>query len=218
MLTGRPLFPEGRTAQKLVWQQIKQPVPVDRLRPEVPAALATVIHCMLEKKPADRFLTPLKVFEALAHFVTDEIPLPNPLWLPEPPARVALARLAVPNATAPRLSGSTSKIVAAAMRTGSGSTSSSVIPRKDESNIDTASDSDKLTLNPVKLPFAPLPSPTVDMAADDTQRNPKSSPTPHPTTPIQPTTGSVLSPTVVIFALAISLVLALLGIIILLLR
>jgi hypothetical protein len=56
------------------------------------------------------------------------------------------------------------------------------------------------------------------MAADDTQRNPKSSPTPHPTTPIQPTTGSVLSPTVVIFALAISLVLALLGIIILLLR
>jgi serine/threonine-protein kinase len=29
MLAGRPLFPEGRTAQKLVWQQIKEPVPVD---------------------------------------------------------------------------------------------------------------------------------------------------------------------------------------------
>jgi serine/threonine-protein kinase len=33
LLSGRPLFPDGRTAQKLVWQQVKEPVPIDRLRP-----------------------------------------------------------------------------------------------------------------------------------------------------------------------------------------
>ena len=64
LLAGRPLFPEGRTAQKLVWQQIKDPVPVDRLRAEVPAGLAAVIHKMLEKRPEDRFQTPAEVFDA----------------------------------------------------------------------------------------------------------------------------------------------------------
>ena len=52
LLAGRPLFPEGRTAQKLVWQQIKDPVPVERLRPEVPAGLSAIVHKMLQKKPS----------------------------------------------------------------------------------------------------------------------------------------------------------------------
>src|SRR5205814_3512220 len=49
LLAGRPLFPEGRTAQKLVWQQIKDPAPIRRLRPQVPAELAGVVHTMLQK-------------------------------------------------------------------------------------------------------------------------------------------------------------------------
>src|SRR5262249_36147089 len=40
LLAGRPLFPEGRTAQKLMWQQMKDPIPITRLRKEVPAELA----------------------------------------------------------------------------------------------------------------------------------------------------------------------------------
>ncbi|MBM3981656.1 MAG: serine/threonine protein kinase, partial [Planctomycetes bacterium] len=68
LLAGRPLFPEGRTAQKLVWQQTKDPVPVDRLRPEVPPDLATVVHRMLQKRPEDRFQTVEDVFAALAPF------------------------------------------------------------------------------------------------------------------------------------------------------
>src|SRR5947208_2457223 len=58
LLAGRTLFPEGRTAQKLVWQQVKDPTPIRRLRPEVPEELAEVVHTMLQKDPADRFQTP----------------------------------------------------------------------------------------------------------------------------------------------------------------
>src|SRR5947208_3155155 len=74
LLAGRPLFPDGRTAQKLVWQQIKEPVPVDRLRPEVPRLLAAVVHRMLQKRPADRFPTVAEVFEALAPFDRADVP------------------------------------------------------------------------------------------------------------------------------------------------
>ena len=63
LLTGRPLFPEGRTAQKLVWQQIKEPVPVERLRSEVSPDLARVVNRMLRKKPAERYQSPAEVFD-----------------------------------------------------------------------------------------------------------------------------------------------------------
>ena len=91
LLTGRTLFPEGRTAQKLMWQQIKKPVPVEHLRRDLSAELAAVVHRMLEKQPADRFQTPAEVFEALDPFVSDEVPSPDPAWLPETSARRGLA-------------------------------------------------------------------------------------------------------------------------------
>src|SRR5207302_4070449 len=118
LLAGRPLFPEGRTAQKLVWQQIKDPVPIARLRAEVPPDLAAVVHRMLQKRPADRFASAAAVFEALAPFDREDVPLPDQSLIPEPPARVALARGASPGPAAPRKSGSTSHIVVTAMRTG----------------------------------------------------------------------------------------------------
>src|SRR5205085_8254873 len=74
LLAGRPLFPEGRTAQKLVWQQIKEPVPIARLRPEVPRLLAAVVHRMLQKRPADRFPTVAVVFESLSPFDLADVP------------------------------------------------------------------------------------------------------------------------------------------------
>jgi hypothetical protein len=217
MLTGRPLFPEGRTAQKLVWQQIKEPVPVDRLRPEVPPDLALVVHRMLQKKPVDRFQTPQEVFEALAHYVSDQVPPPDPTWLPEPAARVVLARTAVPGASTPRQSGSTSKILAAAMRTGSGSTSASAIQRKGEKkNPDTASDTNKLTITPSGQTKERSTSATNTMALDETQRTP--GPSPAPRSPGSSNSVPPFNPTIVICALALALLLALLGIIILLLR
>jgi serine/threonine-protein kinase len=172
LLAGHPLFPEGRTAQKLVWQQIKDPPRIDELRPEVPAELAAVVHRMLAKKPEGRFATPAEVFDALAPFVTDEVPAPDPNWLPPTPARVAVARAAMPGSNAPRVSGSTSQILAAAMRGGSGSLSGSS-PRRPGLP---ASDTDELGVTPSNRSGS---HPTTDAAAlDETQRPPDPRPSP----------------------------------------
>src|SRR5262249_42433556 len=117
---GRPLFPEGRTAQKLVWQQIKDPMPVNQVRPEVSPELAAVVHRMLRKKAADRYQTPLGVFDALAPFLPGRGPAPDRDWLPEMPGRVASAKSHASGPAGPRSSSSvSSRIVAAALRTGS---------------------------------------------------------------------------------------------------
>ncbi len=218
LLAGRPLFPEGRTAQKLVWQQIKDPVPVDRLRPEVPPGLSAVVHRMLQKKPEDRFQTPAEVFDALAPYVPDEVPPPDPAWLPEPTARVAIARAAVPSPTAPRVSGSTSQILAAAMRGGSGSTSGSAIRRTPpETNAAETSDTGKLGITPPGRPRSRADAdlaPTGAVSHDQTQRT-RSAPPPDSSAARPP---YPLNPVVLIISLAVALLLALLGIIILLLR
>jgi serine/threonine-protein kinase len=117
-LAGRPLFPEGRTAQKLVWQQIKDPTPIHKLRRDVPEGLSAVIHKLLAKKPADRYDSPLDVFDALAEWDQEEVPPPEESVMPKAPARVQASRAATP-AAGPRVSGSTSQILALAMRSGS---------------------------------------------------------------------------------------------------
>ena len=216
MLAGRPLFPEGRTAQKLVWQQIKEPVPVERLRPEVSAQLSKVVHRMIQKKPIDRYQTPLEVFDALAEFVPDEVPPPDPLWLPEPPVRVALSRASMPGGSPARASGSTSQILAAAMRTGSGTTSSTALHRKeDRKTAPPPPDTDKLVIASTEIIPEQSSSPTNTIAAEETQRTPGPNSTPMPSTPAA---VPALNPTLVIGALTLALLLALLGIIILLLR
>ena len=211
LLAGRPLFPEGRTAQKLVWQQIKDPVPLNRLRPEVPAALAGVVHRMLEKRPGDRFATAAEVFEALEPFDRADVLPPDPAWLPEPPARVALARGAAPGPA--RASGSTSHIIAAAMRTGTGGSSAAI--RKDRRDS-TDSDSAKLAVVPDTPPGrrSPLPSPTETASADDTHRTSDRGTRVVPVPPSAHPAG----PTALLISLSVALVLALLGIVILLLR
>ena len=213
LLAGRPLFPEGRTAQKLVWQQIKDPIPLDRLRPEVPGELAKVVHRMLEKRPADRFATAAEVFEALEPFDRADVPPPNPAWLPEPPPRVALARGAASSPTTPRAAGSTSQIIAAAMRTGTGS--SAAIRNTPGGST---SDSGKLAVVPNTPPVrrAPLPSPTETASADDTQRNSERD-RGERAVPVPPSSAPP-APTTLLISLSVALVLALLGIVILLLR
>jgi eukaryotic-like serine/threonine-protein kinase len=128
LLAGRPLFPEGRTAQKLVWQQIKDPTPINVLRPDVPAELAAVIHKLLEKKPENRYATPLEIFDALAEWDVDDVPPPDESVMPKTPARVQASRTAQPT-TGPRISGTTSQILALAMRSGSETTNMSAIHR-----------------------------------------------------------------------------------------
>ena len=85
LLAGHPMFPNGRAAQKLMWQQSKDPVDIRQLRPEVPDGLATVIHRALAKNPADRFQTAAAMAAELARFAVTSPPEPGaiadaPFW------------------------------------------------------------------------------------------------------------------------------------------
>lgn len=85
MLAGHPLFPSGKTAQKLMWQQWREPTPIRELRPDVPPALAAILATALAKKPADRFQTPQELADALVQFA--ETTAINPALIPAPPMR-----------------------------------------------------------------------------------------------------------------------------------
>ncbi len=98
MLSGQTLFPDGPAGEKMIWQQVKNPTPINKLRPEVPLKLAGVVHKMLRKKPDERYATPAEVFDALTPFIADEVPpAADPAWIPERSGRVAIGRAAVPN-------------------------------------------------------------------------------------------------------------------------
>ena len=106
MLAGRPLFPEGRTAQKLMWQQWKEPTPLAELRPDLPDGLAEVLHKCIAKKRDHRWQTPLEFLEALAQFPARIEPLdpaivpavPQRRWMPTP--EIVAAPIAVAPFTA----------------------------------------------------------------------------------------------------------------------
>jgi serine/threonine protein kinase len=67
LLTGQPPFDKGAaTALKRIWHQVRQPKPVELLRPEVPEALGQVVARMMAKEPSKRYQTPLEVADALA--------------------------------------------------------------------------------------------------------------------------------------------------------
>ena len=69
MLTGAPPF-DGESAQSILMKQATaDPVPVRRLRSDVPPALANVIDCLLAKGPAERFQTAEEVSRALVEAV-----------------------------------------------------------------------------------------------------------------------------------------------------
>ncbi len=96
MLTGQPLFPEGKVAQKLIWHQTRQPAPVRKLRPDVPEALEAVLGRMLVKRREERYQAPVDVIAALAPWVRTPVAPPADHEIPEvsPAARAAPAELA----------------------------------------------------------------------------------------------------------------------------
>ena len=73
MLTGkRPFRPEGGEALTYAIRH-DPPVPVERCRPEVPAAIADVVRRCLEKDPADRFASALELVAALGNETTTAV-------------------------------------------------------------------------------------------------------------------------------------------------
>jgi serine/threonine protein kinase len=173
LLAGRPLFPEGRTAQKLVWQQIKDPTRIDSLRPDVPTGMAAVVHKLLEKRPTNRYSTPLEVFDALAEWDVDDVLPPDDAVMPKTPARVQASRAATPTA-GPRVSGSTSQILTLAMRSsGSGSVGNSATIRK------TGGDGSSVIGSPAPR-TAPDSAETSAMQREETRRTPSKPAAPEP--------------------------------------
>jgi hypothetical protein len=65
-LTGQVPFPGGNPLQKLMRHLTGEVPPVERLRPEVPAAVAAVVRRLMAKDPGQRFQTPAEVAEELA--------------------------------------------------------------------------------------------------------------------------------------------------------
>jgi serine/threonine protein kinase len=81
-LTGQPPFPTGKVAQKLIWHQVRQPTPIEELRPDVPKGMAAVISHMMAKAPAQRYQAPSEVAEALAAWTDTPIPPPPETEMP----------------------------------------------------------------------------------------------------------------------------------------
>jgi serine/threonine-protein kinase len=68
LLTGRPPFPEGTLAQKLLHHQQTEATPAELLRPDMPPALGPLLRQMLAKQPERRPPSALEVARQLAPF------------------------------------------------------------------------------------------------------------------------------------------------------
>jgi tRNA A-37 threonylcarbamoyl transferase component Bud32 len=68
LLAGRPPFREETAVKTILAHLEKEPTPLPRLRPDVPAALWQVLARMLAKAPSRRYQKPAEVAQALAPF------------------------------------------------------------------------------------------------------------------------------------------------------
>jgi serine/threonine protein kinase len=68
MLTAKVPFPGGSSVAKLLRHTSEEAVPVEQLRPEVPATVAYIIRRLMAKDPNARFQTPAELAEALVPF------------------------------------------------------------------------------------------------------------------------------------------------------
>jgi eukaryotic-like serine/threonine-protein kinase len=65
MLAGRPPFPKGTMAEKLVQHIENEPPDICRVNEAVPKELGLILRKMLAKKPRDRYQTPAELLEDL---------------------------------------------------------------------------------------------------------------------------------------------------------
>ena len=103
LLAGRSPFQDGSVAEKLIWQQVRQPKPIRELRPDVSEALAAVLTKMIAKEPAGRYQTPAEVAEALAPFTQTPIDPPSDREIPKFSAAARIAGFTEVNYTTPRI-------------------------------------------------------------------------------------------------------------------
>jgi serine/threonine protein kinase len=65
LLTGQVPYPGGSWSEKLIRHHYDPAVPVCRMRPDVPAAIAAVVGRLMAKDPSDRFAIPGEVAAAI---------------------------------------------------------------------------------------------------------------------------------------------------------
>jgi len=83
LLAGKSPFQDGSVAQKLIWHQVRQPKPIQKLRPEVPDELAAVMARMMAKDPGERYQTPAELVEALLPWTQAPIAPPPEEEMPQ---------------------------------------------------------------------------------------------------------------------------------------
>jgi serine/threonine protein kinase/tetratricopeptide (TPR) repeat protein len=65
LLTGRPPFPDGSFTDKVVRHATEEPMPLQRLRPEVSPDVCAIVQRLLAKNPKERYQTPAELAVAL---------------------------------------------------------------------------------------------------------------------------------------------------------
>jgi serine/threonine-protein kinase len=82
LLTAEIPFPNGTPLEKLLQHQMDQARPIQQLRPDIPPEVAIAVHCLLAKRPDDRFQSAGALAKALAPWTTG---IGNPALLAGPP-------------------------------------------------------------------------------------------------------------------------------------
>ena len=83
LLTGGPPFPDGSVPQKLMWHQMKEPLPVEAVRPEVPPEMGRIVQKMMAKDREARFQSHLEVAMALEFWAHQPIDPPAESEMPQ---------------------------------------------------------------------------------------------------------------------------------------
>lgn len=89
LLTGQVPFPGGAPLEKLARHRWSEPTSVDRLRPEVSPAIASVVSRLMAKEPSERFQTPAELARTLSQRVAQTVAVP--IFAGRPPSRSAPA-------------------------------------------------------------------------------------------------------------------------------
>jgi serine/threonine protein kinase len=93
-LAGRVPFPGETAVEKLIKHLMEEPEPLEKVRPDVPPAVAAVVKKLMAKDPANRYQTPAELVRALDACATEQPKessatptLCRPLWI-SPPTHV----------------------------------------------------------------------------------------------------------------------------------
>jgi serine/threonine protein kinase len=80
LLTGRPPFEGGSQLDKAMAHALEAPPAVQQVRPDVPQAVADIVHKLLAKQPEDRYASARALVEALDRATLLSAPADAPVW------------------------------------------------------------------------------------------------------------------------------------------